>query len=47
MALEGTLAFIQALRLHLYEFFSKFYEGSGTPFRPLRLESRLLRLVFR
>ena len=47
MALEGTLAFIQALRLHLYEFFSKFYEGSGAPFRPLRLESRLLRLVFR
>ncbi len=47
MALEGTLAFIQALRLHLYEFFSKFYEGSGTPFKPLKLESRLLRLVFR
>ncbi|MEM2041941.1 MAG: V-type ATPase 116kDa subunit family protein, partial [Nitrososphaerota archaeon] len=47
MALEGTLAFIQALRLHLYEFFSKFYEGTGSPFRPLRLESRLLRLVFR
>ncbi|MCS7117338.1 MAG: hypothetical protein NZ957_00935 [Thaumarchaeota archaeon] len=47
MALEGTLAFIQALRLHLYEFFSKFYEGSGRPFEPLRMESRLLRILIR
>ncbi|MDW8043780.1 MAG: V-type ATPase 116kDa subunit family protein [Nitrososphaerota archaeon] len=47
MALEGTLAFIQALRLHLYEFFSKFYEGSGKPFEPLRLDSRLVRILIR
>ncbi|MCS7095430.1 MAG: hypothetical protein NZ988_06495 [Thaumarchaeota archaeon] len=47
MALEGTLAFIQALRLHLYEFFSKFYEGTGRPFEPLRMESRLLKILIR
>ena len=25
---------IQALRLHYVEFFGKFYQGDGTPFRP-------------
>lgn len=33
--LEGMIVYIQDLRLHLYEFFTKFYEGNGTPFRRL------------
>jgi V/A-type H+-transporting ATPase subunit I len=33
MALEGLIVYIQDLRLHLYEWFTKFYAGSGTPFR--------------
>ncbi len=33
--LEGLIVYIQDLRLHLYEFFTKFYEGNGTPFRKL------------
>jgi V/A-type H+-transporting ATPase subunit I len=35
MVLEGLIVYIQDLRLHLYEFFTKFYEGYGTPFRKL------------
>ncbi len=33
--LEGLIVYIQDLRLHLYEFFTKFYEGTGTPFKRL------------
>ncbi len=47
LGLEGTLAFIQALRLHLYEFFTKFYDGSGKPFTPLRISTRMIEVVFR
>jgi len=35
IVLEALIVYIQDLRLHLYEFFTKFYEGSGTPFRKL------------
>ncbi len=35
LALEGLLVFIQTLRLHFYEFFSKFYEGSGIQHKPI------------
>jgi V/A-type H+-transporting ATPase subunit I len=35
MAIEGFIVYIQDLRLHLYEWFSKFYLGLGTPFAPL------------
>ncbi|MEM3907459.1 MAG: V-type ATPase 116kDa subunit family protein [Nitrososphaerota archaeon] len=47
MGLEGTLAFIQTLRLHLYEFFTKFYEGVGKPFTPLRISSRMVEVLFK
>ncbi len=45
IALEGLLAFIQSLRLHFYEFFSKFYHGGGEPYRPLLLDLRLSRIL--
>jgi len=34
LALAAFSPMIQALRLHYVEFFSKFYEGGGEPFRP-------------
>ena len=37
MALEGLIAFIQALRLNFYEFMTKFYEGEGHYYNPIRL----------
>ena len=35
MMIEGLIVFIQALRLHLYEFFTKWYDGGGKPFKQL------------
>ncbi|HEV2435824.1 MAG TPA: V-type ATPase 116kDa subunit family protein [Verrucomicrobiae bacterium] len=37
LVLEGIVAAVQALRLEYYEFFSKFFSGSGQPFKPFRL----------
>lgn len=37
MVLEGIIASVQALRLEYYEFFGKFFSGSGQPFAPFRL----------
>ncbi len=34
--LEGLIVFIQTLRLEYYEFFSKFYRGGGSAFKPVR-----------
>lgn len=34
MALEGLIVGIQVLRLEYYEMFSRFYKGSGRPFKP-------------
>jgi len=34
--LEGLIVFVQDLRLHFYEMFSKFYNGSGKKFEPVR-----------
>lgn len=47
MALEGLMVFIQALRLHLYEFFTKFYEGTGTLFKKIKPSSNYIDIVFR
>lgn len=47
MGLEGLLVFIQALRLHLYEFFSKFFTGGGFLFKPLSLSSQRFKIVFK
>ena len=34
MALEGLIVFIHTIRLHFYEWFTKFYEGGGTEYEP-------------
>jgi len=39
VALEGFIVSIQTMRLHYYEFFSKFYLGGGLPYEPLVLPS--------
>jgi len=35
MMIEGLIVYIQSLRLHLYEFFTKWYEGGSQPFKHL------------
>ncbi len=35
IVMELFVAFIQTMRLHYYEIFSKFYKGTGRPFKPL------------
>ncbi len=35
IAFEAFIVYVQDLRLHIYEFFSKFYQGTGTPFRKI------------
>ncbi|MFH0897732.1 MAG: V-type ATPase 116kDa subunit family protein [Candidatus Bathyarchaeota archaeon] len=35
IALEGLVVFIQSLRLHFYEFFSKFFQGGGKSYSPV------------
>jgi Archaeal/vacuolar-type H+-ATPase subunit I len=37
--LEAFIVFIQTMRLHYYEFFSKFFRGGGSAYEPLTLSS--------
>lgn len=39
-AFEGLIVYVQSLRLHLYEFFSKFYLGTGTEFNSITPERK-------
>ncbi|HVP22804.1 MAG TPA: V-type ATPase 116kDa subunit family protein [Conexivisphaerales archaeon] len=47
MMLEGLIVYIQDLRLHLYEWFTKFYEGSGMPFRTMMPVPRRVEIVWK
>lgn len=38
ICLEGLIVFIQGLRLQYYELFSKYYEGGGVDFDPVRVK---------
>ena len=42
MAIAGLGAFVHTSRLSFVEFFSKFYEAGGRPFRPFRKESKYI-----
>lgn len=46
LGLEGLLVFIHTLRLHFYEWFSKFYTGTGTEFKPLKQKRVYTEVVF-
>ncbi|WP_164508997.1 V-type ATP synthase subunit I [Clostridium rectalis] len=37
IGLEGLIVFIQGLRLEYYELFSKYYDGAGIKFEPIKL----------
>ncbi|NQT01416.1 MAG: ATPase V, partial [Planctomycetes bacterium] len=39
IGLEGLCAGIQALRLNYYEFFTKFFQGTGVLYTPVSLNS--------
>ena len=36
--MEGLVVFMQTMRLHFYEFFSKFFLHMGVPYRPFHIE---------
>lgn len=42
IALEGLLVGIQVLRLNFYELFSRFFEGQGRPFTPIKVSEENL-----
>lgn len=45
--LEGLLVFINSMRLHFYEFMSKFYQGAGIEYFPFYLDDDYSTMVFR
>jgi V/A-type H+-transporting ATPase subunit I len=44
LAFEAFIVYVQDLRLHLYEFFTKFYQGTGTPFRKILPDRARIRI---
>ncbi|MDA4118219.1 MAG: hypothetical protein OK455_07735 [Thaumarchaeota archaeon] len=46
IGLEGVVVYIQDMRLQLYEWFSSFYEGDGTPFIPLVSGGKHFRMIW-
>ncbi|MCW3998694.1 MAG: hypothetical protein NWE93_00460 [Candidatus Bathyarchaeota archaeon] len=47
MALEGLIVFIHTLRLHFYEWFSKFYGGTGVEFKAFKQKFVYTKLTFK
>ncbi|MBI3841284.1 MAG: hypothetical protein HY297_04970 [Thaumarchaeota archaeon] len=44
LAFEAFIVYVQDLRLHLYEFFTKFYGGTGVPFRKILPDRARIRI---
>lgn len=44
LAFEAFIVYVQDLRLHLYEFFTKFYSGTGQPFRKILPDRQRIRI---
>jgi V/A-type H+-transporting ATPase subunit I len=47
MMIEGLIVYIQSLRLHLYEFFTKWYDGGSQPFRQVVPELLYNQLIWK
>lgn len=47
MMIEGLIVYIQSLRLHLYEFFTKWYDGGAQPFRQVVPEMLYNQLIWK
>ncbi len=46
MAMEGLIVYLQDWRLHMFEWFTKFYSGTGTAFDPLSASGPSFRLIW-
>ncbi len=44
MLISGMGAFIHSTRLQYVEYFTKFYEGGGTPFRPFKVVTKYIKV---
>ncbi|MCK5065763.1 MAG: hypothetical protein KAQ97_10790, partial [Candidatus Fermentibacteraceae bacterium] len=44
MAMAALSGFIHTARLQFVEFFGKFYDGTGVPFKPLRYEPKFVHI---
>ncbi|MBY9007983.1 MAG: hypothetical protein KGD63_14675 [Candidatus Lokiarchaeota archaeon] len=44
--LEGVIVFLNTLRLHFYEFFFKFFQGTGIDYNPFILEENFSNIIF-
>jgi V/A-type H+-transporting ATPase subunit I len=47
VAFEAFIVYVQDLRLHLYEFFTKFFLGTGTPFRKILPDRARIKISWR
>lgn len=47
MMIEGLIVYIQSLRLHLYEFFTKWYDGGSQPFKQVLPELLYNQLIWK
>ena len=44
MLISGMGAFIHSTRLQYVEYFTKFYEGGGTPFKPFKVITKYIKV---